>query len=102
MAEHRESVSRADDMLPGQQSRFFHENEVMVARWGDVADKYYNRSFSQYGGIFSDLAPASVMSLHRWEARDKAGAGVIASRRMDRRSRTSTHAYNPDLLISED
>ena len=102
VAEHRESVSRADDMLPGQQSRFFHENEVMVARWGDVADKYYNRSFSQYGGIFSDLAPASVMSLHRWEARDKAGAGVIASRRMDRRSRTSTHAYNPDLLISED
>ena len=62
VAEHRESLSRGDDMRADQQSRFFHENEVMMRRWGETigADRFYHRAFSHQSGIFSELGPATV------------------------------------------
>jgi GT2 family glycosyltransferase len=62
MAEHRESISRGDDMRSDQQVRFFHENEVMKTRWGDAlsADRFYHRAFSRKSGVFTDLAVPSV------------------------------------------
>ncbi len=61
-AEHRESISRGDDMRPEHQVRFFHENEIMKARWGDVlsVDRFYHRAFSRQAGLFTDLETASV------------------------------------------
>jgi GT2 family glycosyltransferase len=57
VAEHRESLSRGDDMRPDQQARFFHENETMTARWNQViaADRFYHRAFSRQSGMFRDL-----------------------------------------------
>jgi GT2 family glycosyltransferase len=62
VAEHRESLSRGDDMRPEQQARFFQENEVMMTRWQGVLseDRFYHRAFSRLSGIFTDLGPASV------------------------------------------
>jgi GT2 family glycosyltransferase len=63
VAEHRESLSRGDDMRPEQQSRFFHENETMLARWQGVLsqDKFYHRAFSRLSGVFNELGTASVV-----------------------------------------
>jgi GT2 family glycosyltransferase len=62
VAEHRESLSRGDDMRPDQQSRFFHENETMKTRWKGVlsGDRFYHRAFSRQSGIFTDLGSAAV------------------------------------------
>ena len=62
VAEHRESLSRGDDMRPEHQARFFSENEIMVRRWQEVlsADRFYHRAFSRLSGMFSDLATPSV------------------------------------------
>ena len=62
VAEHRESLSRGDDMQPAQQTRFFQENETMEARWRGVlsADRFYHRAFSRQSGVFTDLGAASV------------------------------------------
>lgn len=62
VAEHRESLSRGDDMRPDMQPRFFHENEVMNMRWKDVLpdDKFYHRAFSRLSGIFTDLGSAKL------------------------------------------
>jgi GT2 family glycosyltransferase len=63
-AEHRESLSRGDDMRPDQQSRFFQENETMIRRWQNVLseDRFYHRAFSRFSGVFSELGPASIAS----------------------------------------
>ena len=60
VAEHRESLSRGDDMRPDQQARFFHENETMMARWKRAisADRFYHRAFSRQSGMFRDLGLA--------------------------------------------
>jgi GT2 family glycosyltransferase len=65
MAEHRESISRGNDMRPDQQSRFFHENETMRMRWEGVLsqDRFYHRAFSRQSGIFTDLRTASVADI---------------------------------------
>ena len=57
IAEHRESLSRGDDMRPDQQSRFFHENEIMMTRWKQEIsqDRFYHRFFSKKSGIFNDV-----------------------------------------------
>jgi GT2 family glycosyltransferase len=62
VAEHRESLSRGDDMRPDQQTRFFAENEIMLARWGSViaADPPYHRAFSRHSGIFAELGAATT------------------------------------------
>jgi GT2 family glycosyltransferase len=75
MAEHRESLSRGDDMRPDQQARFFHENEIMTNRWGSVLadDRFYHRAFSRLSGVFVDLGPASVATVGPCQA---GGAGV--------------------------
>jgi GT2 family glycosyltransferase len=67
VAEHRESFSRGDDMRPDQQARFFHENEVMIGRWGCVLseDRFYHRVFSRMSGVFTNIATASVMDSPR-------------------------------------
>jgi GT2 family glycosyltransferase len=64
VAEHRESLSRGDDMRPDQQSRFFRENETMLRRWEGVIanDRYYHRAFSRESGIFTDLGAASIVA----------------------------------------
>jgi GT2 family glycosyltransferase len=65
MAEHRESISRGNDMRPDQQSRFVHENEIMLARWGEAIsnDRFYHRAFSRRSGIFTDLGEPSPQAL---------------------------------------
>jgi hypothetical protein len=65
VAEHRESLSRGDDMRPDQQSRFFAENETMLRRWQDVlpTDKFYHRAFSRSSGLFTDLDVPCVMDV---------------------------------------
>jgi GT2 family glycosyltransferase len=57
VAEHHESLSRGDDMVPGKAARFFRENYVMFQRWHEVlgADPFYNPHFSRERGVFSDL-----------------------------------------------
>ncbi len=62
VAEHRESISRGDDMRPDQQSRFIHENETMTRRWQSIRseDRFYHRAFSRQAGIFADLGTAAV------------------------------------------
>jgi GT2 family glycosyltransferase len=62
VAEHRESLSRGNDFRPDQQARFFHENQVMRSRWGDILenDPHYGRFFSRNSGIFLDLATPPV------------------------------------------
>jgi GT2 family glycosyltransferase len=49
VAEHHESPSRGDDMVPGKAARFFRENYVMFQRWHEVlaADPFYNPHFSE-------------------------------------------------------
>jgi GT2 family glycosyltransferase len=58
MAEHHESISRGNDNDPAHQRRFYHENQTMHERWGEVLanDPHYNRAFSRKAGIFRILA----------------------------------------------
>jgi O-antigen biosynthesis protein len=60
VAEHRESLSRGDDMRVEQQSRFFHENEMMMMRWQSLLpkDRFYHWAFSRLSGVFTDLGDA--------------------------------------------
>jgi GT2 family glycosyltransferase len=57
MAEHRESLSRGDDLRPEHQARFFDENRVMETRWRDklAADPHYNRHFFRGSRMFDSL-----------------------------------------------
>jgi GT2 family glycosyltransferase len=64
-AEHRESISRGDDLDDRKIARFMFENEVMRQRYGAVllTDPYYNRHFSREGGVYRELrllAPGEV------------------------------------------
>ncbi len=58
VAEHRESMSRGDDLKEGTLARFMYENEVMRQRWGDALpfDPFYNAQFSRESGIYRELA----------------------------------------------
>lgn len=62
MAEHRESISRGDDMRPDQRVRFLHEHETMMTRWKSALyqDRFYHRAFSRQFGTFTDLGTPSV------------------------------------------
>ena len=57
VAEHHESLSRGDDLVPMKAQRFFYENHVILERWHNIiaADPYYSPHFSRNQGIFSDL-----------------------------------------------
>jgi GT2 family glycosyltransferase len=65
VAEHRESLSRGDDMRPDQQARFFQENEIMTMRWQRALseDKFYHRAFSRLSGVFTDLGIPSTADI---------------------------------------
>ena len=58
VAEHRESLSRGDDLKDATLARFMYENEVMRVRWGDTLrfDPFYNAQFSRESGIYRELA----------------------------------------------
>jgi GT2 family glycosyltransferase len=62
VAEHRESLSRGDDMRVEQQVRFFQENETMLTRWQGVLsqDRFYHRAFSRLSGVFTDLGAVQL------------------------------------------
>jgi hypothetical protein len=57
VAEHRESMSRGDDLDPVKIARFMYENEVMWQRYPGVLpfDPYYSRHFSREGGVYREL-----------------------------------------------
>jgi GT2 family glycosyltransferase len=57
VAEHRESMSRGDDLDDVKIARFMYENEVMRQRYPEVLpfDAYYNRHFSREGGVYREL-----------------------------------------------
>jgi GT2 family glycosyltransferase len=57
VAEHRESISRGDDLDSVKIARFIYENEVMRQRYADVLpfDPYYSRHFSREGGVYREL-----------------------------------------------
>ncbi|MDD2705320.1 MAG: glycosyltransferase family 2 protein, partial [Acidocella sp.] len=57
VAEHRESISRGDDLDDTKIARFMFENEVMRQRYPDIlpADPYYNGHFSREGGVYREL-----------------------------------------------
>ncbi|MHB1304226.1 MAG: glycosyltransferase family 2 protein [Acidiphilium sp.] len=57
VCEHRESMSRGDDLDEDKLSRFMRENEAMLDRWGTLLphDPFYNRNFTREGGIYRDL-----------------------------------------------
>jgi GT2 family glycosyltransferase len=67
-AEHHESLSRGDDERPRQEARFFHENQVMMERWGDrlLTDPFYNKNFSLERGPFTELRPPEEAALRDW------------------------------------
>lgn len=73
VAEHAESLSRGEDTTPRNARRFFHEGQVMIARWGDLLwnDPAYNRHFDLMKRPFHDLAEGSleVGNPERWIAR---------------------------------
>ena len=68
LAEHHESLSRGDDERPAQESRFFHENQVMKERWGDtlLTDPFYNKNFSLERGPFTELRPPEEAAARDW------------------------------------
>jgi O-antigen biosynthesis protein len=74
VAEHRESLSRGDDMRPDHQARFFSENETMIRRWEGVlsADRFYHRAFSRLSGVFTDLKTAALEDIGGGTARHQA------------------------------
>jgi GT2 family glycosyltransferase len=57
ICEHRESMSRGNDFVEDELSRFMRENEVMRNRWHHVLpfDPFYNRHFAREGGLYRDL-----------------------------------------------
>lgn len=57
VCEHRESMSRGDDLDEDKLSRFMRENEAMRSRWEPVLpnDPFYNRHFTREGGLYRDL-----------------------------------------------
>ncbi|MCW8306644.1 glycosyltransferase family 2 protein [Acidiphilium sp. PA] len=57
VCEHRESMSRGDDLDEDKLSRFMRENEAMRLRWEHVLpnDPFYNRHFAREGGLYRDL-----------------------------------------------
>lgn len=68
LAEHHESLSRGDDERPQQEARFFHENQVMIERWGDrlLTDPFYNKNFSLDRGPFTELRPPEEAASRDW------------------------------------
>jgi len=56
-AEHRESMSRGDDLNESKVSRFMLENEVMRQRYAALLpyDPFYNQHFSREGGVYREL-----------------------------------------------
>jgi GT2 family glycosyltransferase len=57
VCEHRESMSRGDDLDEDKLSRFMRENEAMRLRWANLlpVDPFYNRHFTRDGGLYRDL-----------------------------------------------
>jgi GT2 family glycosyltransferase len=57
VAEHRESMSRGDDLNESKVSRFMLENEVMRQRHAKTLpyDPFYNQHFSREGGVYREL-----------------------------------------------
>ncbi len=57
VAEHRESMSRGDDLNESKVARFMLENEVMRQRHTDKLphDPFYNQHFSREGGVYREL-----------------------------------------------
>jgi GT2 family glycosyltransferase len=57
VAEHRESMSRGDDLNESKVARFMLENEAMRQRHADVLphDPFYNPHFSREGGVYREL-----------------------------------------------
>ena len=57
VAEHRESMSRGDDLDSAKIARFMFENEVMRKRYPELLafDPYYSRHFSREGGVYQEL-----------------------------------------------
>jgi GT2 family glycosyltransferase len=57
VAEHRESMSRGDDLDESKVARFMMENEVMRQRYAGILpyDPFYNRHFSREGGVYREL-----------------------------------------------
>ena len=62
VAEHRESMSRGDDMERGNFGRFIMEERAMQQRWGAelARDPFNNPNFSSTGRIFEELATAPL------------------------------------------
>jgi GT2 family glycosyltransferase len=57
VAEHRESMSRGDDLDESKVARFMLENEVMRQRYTErlPQDPFYNRNFSRESGVYREL-----------------------------------------------
>jgi GT2 family glycosyltransferase len=57
VAEHRESISRGDDLDESKVARFMLENEVMRQRYAALLpyDPFYNRHFAREGGVYREL-----------------------------------------------
>jgi GT2 family glycosyltransferase len=57
VAEHRESMSRGDDLNDSKVARFMLENEAMRQRHADILphDPFYNPHFSREGGVYREL-----------------------------------------------
>jgi len=57
VCEHRESMSRGDDLDEDKLSRFMRENEAMRGRWAHLLarDPFYNPHFAREGGLYRDL-----------------------------------------------
>lgn len=57
VAEHRESMSRGDDLDSVKIARFMYENEVMRQRYATLLphDPYYSPHFSREGGVYREL-----------------------------------------------
>jgi GT2 family glycosyltransferase len=57
VAEHRESMSRGDDLNESKVARFMLENEVMRQRYPELLpyDPFYNQHFSREGGVYREL-----------------------------------------------
>ncbi len=79
VCEHRESMSRGDDLGEEKLARFMLENEVMRVRWGDTLpfDPFYNRQFAREGGVYRDLRIIEPAQETPWPKMPKA-ADIIA------------------------
>jgi GT2 family glycosyltransferase len=57
VAEHKESMSRGDDLNENKVARFMLENEAMRQRHAALLphDPFYNRHFSREGGVYREL-----------------------------------------------